>query len=51
MKDKSDEISKKSRIESRFAVLRNLIEHKIKLKEEEDIIKRSRELKNVGVIK
>ncbi|CAD8137768.1 unnamed protein product [Paramecium pentaurelia] len=51
LKDKSDEISKKSRIESRFAVLRNLIEHKIKLKEEEDIIKRSRELKNVGVIK
>ncbi|CAD8146188.1 unnamed protein product [Paramecium pentaurelia] len=51
LKDKSDEISKKSRIQSRFAVLRNLIEHKIKLKEEEDIIKRSRELKNVGVIK
>ncbi|CAK78776.1 unnamed protein product (macronuclear) [Paramecium tetraurelia] len=51
LKDKSDDISKKSRIESRFGVLRNLIEHKIKLKEEEEIIKRSRELKNVGVIK
>ncbi|CAK60516.1 unnamed protein product (macronuclear) [Paramecium tetraurelia] len=51
LKDKTEEVNKQFRIQSRFAVLRNLIEHKIKMKEEEDIIKRSRELKNVGVIK
>ncbi|CAD8046009.1 unnamed protein product [Paramecium sonneborni] len=44
LKEKSDKISKKSRIESRFAIFQNLIEYKIKLKEEA-IIKGNRELK------
>ncbi|CAD8143865.1 unnamed protein product [Paramecium pentaurelia] len=48
---KNEEMLKKQQALDRFDMIRDLIEEKIEMREKEDLVKRSRELKNVGMIK
>ncbi|CAK72425.1 unnamed protein product (macronuclear) [Paramecium tetraurelia] len=48
---KNEEMLKKQQALDRFDMIRDLIEEKIEKREKEDLVKRSRELKNVGMIK
>ncbi|CAD8137142.1 unnamed protein product [Paramecium pentaurelia] len=51
LNEKNEEENKKQKAHQRFEMIRNIIVEKIEKREEEDLVKRSRELKNVGMIK
>ncbi|CAD8051688.1 unnamed protein product [Paramecium sonneborni] len=51
LNQKNQEEIKKQKAQSRFDMIKNVIIEKIEKREEEDLVKRSRELKNIGMIK
>ncbi|CAK55592.1 unnamed protein product (macronuclear) [Paramecium tetraurelia] len=51
LNEKNEEENKKQKAQQRFEMIRNVIVEKIEKREEEDLVKRSRDLKNVGMIK
>ncbi|CAD8050217.1 unnamed protein product [Paramecium sonneborni] len=49
--EKNEQMIKKQQAQDRFDIIRDVIEEKIDKREKEDLVKRSRELKNVAMIK